>query len=445
MSVDAKCYEAISGAGLEPILDKHYINSRTSFTLAKEYPKDVLQSFRDDPSVPPSMKEKLSIAMGLSGGRGQASGFIMRMMAENKLKHKGQYRNPSTNDYGSKMRKFVPFNYNRLANKDQKGKNESDYGASPFIQRHFGSPDAVPFVPKAQRGAKEPVVEGETEEQKAARLQAKSEELAQLAKDLLEKTAAKGKIKGFLSGKLSIKKAKALLDKKKADKKAEEEKKKAEPPPSRGVPAIFGTYPNLKSISGLTIRGNVKWDYSKGGEPKLVVEPFTGADPYPQFGNVSDNKAFHQLMVASADPPFKGNGWRASYQASYKGKPIFLFKSGDVYSRPEGKFNPLDVEYLGYFDKGVLVEPDENTEFERGIMGVWAPDALKKLKNKYADGRVYRIYDKEGNAIDPFVEFNKIEAEANPKVKPKPKAEAPKAEEPKPKMGALHPFFSSRK
>ena len=222
MSVDAKCYECISGAGLEPILDKRYINSKTPFTLAKEYPKDVLLSFQQDPSVPPSMKEKLGVAMGLSGGRGQASGFIMRMMAENKKKHQGQYRNPSDNDYGSTMNKFRAFDYERLANADQNGTNQSDYGASPFIIKHFGSPDAVPFIPKAQRGSEEHrVIEGETEEQKAARLNAKAEELAQLAKDLLEKSAAKGKIKGFLKGRIAVKKAKELLQEKKAQSYAE--------------------------------------------------------------------------------------------------------------------------------------------------------------------------------------------------------------------------------
>jgi hypothetical protein len=234
MSVDAKCYECISGAGLEPILDKRYINSKTPFTLAKEYPKDVLKSFQDDPSVPPSMKEKLGVAMGLSGGRGQASGFIMRMMAENKKKHNGQYKNPSDNDYGSTMNKFRAFDYDRLANADQNGNNQSDYGASPFIVKHFGSPEAVPFIPKAQRGSEEHrVIEGETEEQKAARLKAKSEELAQLAKDLLEKSGARSKIKGFLKGKVLVKKAKELLEQKKVQRtereklKAEEAKRKA--------------------------------------------------------------------------------------------------------------------------------------------------------------------------------------------------------------------------
>jgi len=188
MSVDAKCYDAISGAGLEPILSPNY-----------------------------------------TGGRGQASGFIMRMMAENKKKHQGQYKNPSDNDYGSTMNKFRAFDYKRLANAEQNGNNQSDIGASPFIQRHFGSPEAVPFIPKAQRGSEEHrVIEGETEEQKAARLQAKAEELAQLAKDLLEKSAATKKVKGFLKGKVLVKKAKELLQKKKTEKQKEDERKAKE-------------------------------------------------------------------------------------------------------------------------------------------------------------------------------------------------------------------------
>ena len=185
MSVDAKCYDAICGAGLEPILQAEY-----------------------------------------SGGRGQASGFIMRMMAENKKKHQGQYKNPSDNDYGSTMNKFRAFDYKRLANAEQNGNNDAEIGASPFIQKHFGSPEAVPFIPKAQRGSEEHrVIEGETEEQKAARLQAKAEELAQLAKDLLAKSAATKKVKGFLKGKVLVKKAKELLQTKKTAKKEEEERK----------------------------------------------------------------------------------------------------------------------------------------------------------------------------------------------------------------------------
>jgi len=171
MSVDTKCYDVVAGAGLEPILQ---------------------------------------------GGRGQASGFIMRMMAENKKKHNGQYRNPSDNNYGSTMNQFRPFNYKALANADQNGNNASDYGASPFIIKHFGSPRAVPFIPKNQRGSEEHrVIEGETDEQKSARLQAKAEELAEKAKELLEQAKQKGKVKEFLKGRVAVKRAKDLLQDKK--------------------------------------------------------------------------------------------------------------------------------------------------------------------------------------------------------------------------------------
>jgi len=133
------------------------------------------------------------------------------MMAENKKKHQGQYKNPSGNDYNSTMKKFVPFDYKKLANADQKGSNTKDYGASPFIIRHFGSPEAVPFVPKAERTGRDITqpVEGETEEQRAARLQQKAEELAKLAKDLLENAPKRRKVSEFLTAKVKSIKAKS--------------------------------------------------------------------------------------------------------------------------------------------------------------------------------------------------------------------------------------------
>lgn len=186
MDIDSKCYEAVAGAGLEPILQ---------------------------------------------GGRGQASGFIMRMMAENKKKHQGQYRNPSDNNYGSTMNKFRAFDVKKLANRDQNGRNTSDYGASPFILKHFGSPEAVPFIPKAERyGEENKVIEGETEEQKAARLQKKAEELAEKAKELLAAATKKGKVKSFLSGVVKVRQAKKEVEglKKKKEQEAIEKQKETE-------------------------------------------------------------------------------------------------------------------------------------------------------------------------------------------------------------------------
>jgi len=60
-------------------------------------------------------------------GGSAASGFIMRMMAENKLKHKGDYKRP-----------IDKFNYKKLASGPQGGEQGADsYGASPFIEKHF--------------------------------------------------------------------------------------------------------------------------------------------------------------------------------------------------------------------------------------------------------------------------------------------------------------------
>jgi hypothetical protein len=86
----------------------------------------------------------------LTGGRGAPHFFIARMMAENKKKHKGQYRYSTTLPYGSKMNAPAVFEYKKLANQEQTpiGENPREYGASPFITKHFGTDKAVPFVPK---------------------------------------------------------------------------------------------------------------------------------------------------------------------------------------------------------------------------------------------------------------------------------------------------------
>jgi hypothetical protein len=69
----------------------------------------------------------------------KASGFIQRMMWETKHKHDGKYKLPTgplAKD--SKMNAPAVFSYRKVANKDQGGVNEDDYGASPFIIKHFG-------------------------------------------------------------------------------------------------------------------------------------------------------------------------------------------------------------------------------------------------------------------------------------------------------------------
>jgi hypothetical protein len=57
------------------------------------------------------------------------------------------------------------FDYKRVANETQNGVNESEYGASPFIQKHFVHARAVPFVRKR---VAEPTIK-ETPTQKEAR------------------------------------------------------------------------------------------------------------------------------------------------------------------------------------------------------------------------------------------------------------------------------------
>jgi hypothetical protein len=146
--------------------------------LKRGDPKELMKEHAD---------QKAELAAELKGGRGRASGFIMRMMAENKLKHKGQYKNPTAPlAPESKMNKPVAFDLERLANAKQKpgGKNKKAYGASPFIMRHFGSPGAVEFVPRAERGKAAASAPGETAAQKEARLRTQAEGLLEKAAEL---------------------------------------------------------------------------------------------------------------------------------------------------------------------------------------------------------------------------------------------------------------------
>jgi hypothetical protein len=120
----------------------------------------------------------------LAGGFGKKSGFIRRLMAENALKHQGQYKNPTWELHPrSTMSQPWEFKYKELANPDQSGTNVNEdgsikYGASPFIQKHFGHARAVPFERK--RGVAPPLepykskrkskkITQESEEQKKAR------------------------------------------------------------------------------------------------------------------------------------------------------------------------------------------------------------------------------------------------------------------------------------
>ncbi len=160
------------------------VNAKTPYTL-QQLSSTFLKSMMANPEVPPSMKEKLKATLDLKGGRvcmsdkaykdehkrlihaldtqdpkllkaelkeqtdevklrgglagvSKASGFVQRMMAENKLKHKGQYKKPTAPPAdNSSMSKWVAFDYKKLANNKQGGEGEAKYGASPFIQKYF--------------------------------------------------------------------------------------------------------------------------------------------------------------------------------------------------------------------------------------------------------------------------------------------------------------------
>ena len=139
--MDARCYKIVSGAGLEPILmpRKEYFSEHRRLLKA-------LKS--KDPKLLDAEYAEQSAEVKRRGGSG-ASGFIARMMAEAKLKHKGQYRNPTSPlDPKSTMKAPVAFDYSKMANEDQDGENESPYGASPFIIKHFGRQEPVVWKPK---------------------------------------------------------------------------------------------------------------------------------------------------------------------------------------------------------------------------------------------------------------------------------------------------------
>lgn len=138
------------------------------------------------PPRPPTSDEVRKLSGGLSGGLAgvsKASGFIQRLMAENKKKHSGQYRNPTTPAHpDSTMKKWAVFDYKKIANKEQGGlseANNSAYGASPFIQKYFRMKRvAIPF--KSGNTAKE------TPAQKEARGAMVGRRMARVAKRLAQ-------------------------------------------------------------------------------------------------------------------------------------------------------------------------------------------------------------------------------------------------------------------
>jgi len=173
---------------------KEYVNAKTPYTLAS-LTEGFLKKMRDNPQVPPSMKERLTSALqiksnGVKGGLAgvsKASGFIQRMMANNKLANSGQYKNskkmnkkPNGKSLMSGRDKGV-FNYKKLANEPQHGNNRNpnhDYGASPFIQKYFYPEDAD--IRRPPNGRSNP----ETATQREARLKFMARRLAKVAAKL---------------------------------------------------------------------------------------------------------------------------------------------------------------------------------------------------------------------------------------------------------------------
>ncbi len=106
----------------------------------------------------------------LQGGKirtTKASGFIRRLMYENSLKHDGQYRYPVWKLHkDSEMDEPKKFVYKELANKQQDGDKDTAYGASPFIQRHFGTNRAVEFVRGRKHKRGDPKQESEAQREK---------------------------------------------------------------------------------------------------------------------------------------------------------------------------------------------------------------------------------------------------------------------------------------
>ena len=168
---------ALEGKGIAE--DKRYLNAKSPWTLAHLDMK-LLQGFYNNPQVPPSMKTKLKTAMmikptlksksktklnkllrGGLAGVSKASGFIQRLMAENKKKHEGRYMNPTWELHPeSTMKRAEEFDWKKLASDGQGGLNRTGnpYGASPFITKHFRN-----------RAVAEGKADKETEAQRKAR------------------------------------------------------------------------------------------------------------------------------------------------------------------------------------------------------------------------------------------------------------------------------------
>ena len=132
--------------------------------------KDLAKEFQDQ-------LEEYKKVIGGRKGVTQASGFVMRMMAENKARPQGQYRKPTSLRADSKMNTPGIFEWKKLASPGQGGENQrgNPYGASPFITKHFKG-DYVPFSARPY--------EPESKDQQVARYRFTAQRLLKFAREL---------------------------------------------------------------------------------------------------------------------------------------------------------------------------------------------------------------------------------------------------------------------
>ena len=169
--MNPQLYQLLCGAGIEDV-----VIPRKKFISEHNHLIKLLRS-SDNPALQKEANSQSDELHSLKGGFTQSSGFIRRLMAENALKHKGQYQNPTYPLHPeSTMNKPAEFKYNKLASTEQNGSNPKEYGASPFIQKHFAHARAVPFVrkrgvapPNEPFSKRKPKKTQESEQQKEAR------------------------------------------------------------------------------------------------------------------------------------------------------------------------------------------------------------------------------------------------------------------------------------
>jgi len=148
--MEQELIDTLVGAGVANI-----VMPRKEFMKEHKHLIGLLRKYRQHPELAKEAASQEAEMKSYTGGFTKSSGFIRRLMAENTVAHKGQYGNPTKLPKGSTMNRPAEFDYKKLANAEQKGTNTSAYGASPFIQKHFGTTERVPFERK--RGTPPPL------------------------------------------------------------------------------------------------------------------------------------------------------------------------------------------------------------------------------------------------------------------------------------------------